>query len=48
MISFVDQILLKPHRALFKRACEQKHEKACANLAKQAGLAVEAPGEKPA
>ena len=24
-------------QALFKRACEQKHEKACANLAKQAG-----------
>jgi hypothetical protein len=24
-------------RALFKRACDQKHEKACANLAKQAG-----------
>ena len=23
--------------ALFKRACDQKHEKACANLAKQAG-----------
>jgi len=24
-------------RALFKRACEQKNERACANLAKQAG-----------
>jgi TPR repeat protein len=27
-------------RALFKRACDQKYEKACANLAKQAGVAA--------